>query len=537
MTRIAKKLDMDMCARPLFGKIILFSLPLIATGILQLLYNAADIIVVGRFDSSDAMAAVGSTGPLVNLIINLFIGLSVGTLTCTAQAIGAHDHESCDKIVHTSMLISVIGGIIVALVGFFMSKYFLVWMGTPQEVLPLSQKYLEIFFLGMPFNLVYNFGSSIMRACGDTKRPLIFLLISGVANVGLNLLFVIVFKMSVAGVALATIIAQAISAALVVIYLIKRKGYGKLKISHLRIHKVALIKIMKIGLPAGIQSTIFSMSNVIIQSSINSMGNIAMAGNAAAANIEGFVYTSMNSVSQACLTFTGQNYGANKRQNTNFIMLQSLALATAVGLVMGISVYLGGNWIVRLYNTDPQVIHYAVERLSIIGCTYFLCGIMEVAVGALRGIGKSILPMIVSIVGVCGIRILWIFTVFKFNNTPIMLYLSYPVSWTFTFVVHMICWWVARKDAWRRLEKLEIKVEPTALDISSNSDGAASSSTIYNFIDGTTLDSMNDASNLMPLNDGAQVDGKDGNISATSNQATASSPCEDSPCDTAPLNK
>lgn len=437
--------DTDMCSRPLLGKIILFSLPLMFSGILQLLYNAADIIVVGRFTGKEAMAAVGSTGALVNLITNLFIGLSVGALAAMAQAIGSGNKDGADKIVHTSVLTSVIAGIGLAIIGYFCSGYFLQWMGTPAEILPMSTEYLKIFFIGMPFNLLFNFGASILRACGDTKNPLIFLSISGILNVGLNLLFVITFKLGVAGVAWSTIIAQALSAALVVICLLHRKGYGKLVIRNLRFNLKALAEMMKIGLPAGIQSCVFSFSNVIIQSAINSAGSIAVAGNAAAANIEGFVYTSMNAVSQAALTFTGQNYGARNKKNCIIVLMQTLAITFVLGLIMGGAVSLVAKFVLSIYNTDPQVIAFGKERLIIVCSTYFLCGLMEVLVGALRGVGKSFLPMLVSIVGVVGVRILWIYTVFKKTNDLQMLYVSYPVSWIFTTALHLGTWFIVKK--------------------------------------------------------------------------------------------
>lgn len=439
------KKETDFCSRPLLKKIIMFSLPLIFTGILQLLYNATDIIVVGRFAGSDSMAAVGSTGSLVNLITNLFIGLSVGALASTARWVGAKAHDKVDNVVHTAILISLCGGVVIGLLGFFCSEYLLVLMDSPQSVLPLSKIYLQIFFCGMPFNLLYNFGASILRACGDTRRPLFFLTFSGIVNIVLDLVFVINFKMGVAGVAIATTAAQAVSATLVIICLIKRKGYGKLSLKRLRINKHALMDILKIGLPAGIQSTIFSLSNVIIQSSINSFGEIAMAGNAAAANIEGFVYISMNSIYQSCLTFTGQNFGAKKSANIKIVQIQCLSIVTIVGLALGLSAYFAGNLLLSVYNSTPEVINYGLGRMAIISTTYFLCGIMEVLVGSLRGIGHSIMPMIVSIIGVCGVRIVWIFTLFALTRNLTILYLSYPVSWIFTSIIHYICYLVIRK--------------------------------------------------------------------------------------------
>lgn len=441
-----RKKAADFCKRPLFFKIVKFSLPLILTGILQLLYNAADIIVVGRFAGKEAMAAVGSTGALINLITNLFLGLSVGALSAMSRWVGAKNPEKASNVEHTAVLISIIGGVVIGLVGFFLSKYLLELMQTPDTVLPLSTLYLKIYFIGMPFNLLYNFGSSIMRACGDTQRPLVFLAFAGIANVGLNLLLVIVFKMSVAGVAIGTVSAQAVSAVLVVVWLMKGKRYPKLSLKKLRIHKNELLDIVKIGLPAGIQGTIFSLSNVLIQSSINWFGDVAMAGNSASASIEGFVYVSMNSVSQACLTFVGQNYGADKHENIHLILVQCTVLVTVVGLVLGAIVYLLGAPLCAVYNTDPDVVAYGVERLLFIAMPYFLCGIMEVMVGALRGIGHSLVPMLVSVAGVCGLRIVWIYTVFAAVKTLPMLYISYPVSWLITALIHFVCYlFVSRK--------------------------------------------------------------------------------------------
>lgn len=467
MDTVLKK-DIDMCTRPLFKKIIGFSVPLILTGVLQLLYNAADIIVVGQYEGYTAMAAVGSTGALVNLITNLFIGLSVGCLAATAKHVGANDFKKADAVVHTSILISIIGGLILAVVGVFISGKLLIMMDTPETVLPLSQEYLTIFFLGMPFNLLFNFGSSIMRALGDTRRPLYILSFAGIVNVVLNLVFVISFKMGVAGVAFATIISQAISAILVVFCLMKRKGFGHLSLKKLRIDKEAFLTIIKIGLPAGIQSTIFSLSNVMIQSSINSMGDIAMAGNAAAANLEGFVYVSMNSVSQAALAFTGQNCGAKKKENLNLILRQTTILVTIIGIVMGVLLYAFGNFFLGIYDKDPNVIRYGLERLFVVGITYFLCGMMEVVVGSIRGMGNSILPMIVSILGVCGIRMLWIYTVFNVERNLIMLYLSYPVSWLITTIAHFVCYFITKHFFVKKLDAEKANLETVFQSTSDN---------------------------------------------------------------------
>lgn len=450
----------DMCQRPLLKKIILFSLPLIATGILQLLYNAADIVVVGQIDGHTAMAAVGSTGSLVNLITNLFIGLSVGALSAMSRSIGANDAEHADNIVHTSVLVSLIGGVIVGAFGFFACEQMLIWMQTPESVLPLSVSYLKIYFLGMPFMTLYNFGASVLRACGDTKRPLIILCGAGMVNVVLNYILVAGFGLGVVGVAVGTTASQVLSAVAVIAVLMRREGFGYFNIKKMRIDRRSLLEMTEIGLPAGIQSTIFSISNVIIQSSINSFGDVAMAGSAAASNLEGFVYISMNSISQACLTFTARNYGAHNTANMRLVLYQCLGIVTVIGVVMGVAVYLLAQPLLSIYNGDAEVIVYGVERLLLVCVPYFLCGIMEVVVGSLRGMGCSVLPMISAIVGVCGIRIVWIYTVFAMNRTLFMLYLSYPISWMITIAIHMVCYYCVRAKT-ERMVAAEISVSET----------------------------------------------------------------------------
>lgn len=475
--REKKRREEDFCSRPLLMKIIKFTLPLIFTGVLQLLYNAADIVVIGRFagtpvECDRAMAAVGSTSALVNLITNLFLGLSVGSLSAMGRCVGAKDAERASKVEHTSVLISVIGGLLIGVVGFFLSEPLLALMQTPTDVLPLATLYLKIYFLGMPFIALYNFGAAIMRACGDTQRPLIFLAFSGIANVGLNLLLVIVFKMSVAGVAIATISAQTVAAVLVTVWLIKGKRYPKLEMKKLRVHKRELAEIIKIGLPAGFQGTIFSLSNVIIQAAINPFGEVAIAGNTAAASVEGFVYVSMNAVSQACLTFASQNYGADKHENLNLILGQCILIVTVLGVVLGMAAYLGGTFLCGLYNANPDVISYGVERLLFVCVPYCLCGAMDVLVGALRGVGHSFVPMVVSIVGVCGLRIVWVYTAFEAISTLPMLYASYPVSWAVTALVHFICYlFVSKKEIGdmkrRRAEKEAREREQAAAEYAS----------------------------------------------------------------------
>lgn len=432
-------------------------MPLVFTSVLQLLYSAADIVVLGQWASPDsavreaAVGAVGSTGALINLITNLFIGLSVGALAVVARFVGARDGEKVSRSVHTAVLVSVIGGFIVGVFGFFMSGVMLEWMNTPEAVLPLSALYLKIYFCGMPFNLLYNFGASILRACGDTKRPLIVLALAGVANIGLNILTVAGLKMSVAGVGIATTVAQAISAAGVVIALMRRRDAARLTFKKLRIHKAAFWDIIKIGLPAGVQGTVFSVSNVVIQSSINGFGETAVAGNATAANIEGFVYVAMNSVAQACLTVVGQNYGAGKPENIDLSLVQCLLLVTGVGLVLGIGAWLGGGFLLGLYGSEGAALEYGIERMKIICVMYFMCGVMDTLVGALRGIGSSLVPMLVSVFGVVGVRILWIFTIFGKYHTLAVLYISYPVSWFITLSVHLVCYLVLRKKKFAQL--------------------------------------------------------------------------------------
>lgn len=453
MRERTKNKELDMTERPLLGKIFLFSLPIMLTGILQLLYNASDIIVLGRFASDVSAGAVGSTGSLINLTVNLFLGLSVGSCTAAARWIGAKNEERLDRVVHTAISLSLIGGVIVGVCGVCCSKYLLLLMNVPADsVLPLSTLYLQIYFAGMPFNLLYNFGSSLCRARGDSKNPLLFLCAAGVSNVGLNIFFVAVCKMDVAGVALGTVIAQMISSALVILHLVRLKGHCKVRLRSLRIHKDALGDILRIGLPAGVQGCIFSFSNVIIQSSINSFGEVAITANAESANIEGFVYTTMNAVSQACLTFTGQNYGAHKKKNIDAVLWDSLLIVTLIGLALGLGVYFAGSFFMGIYTESPEVMAMGVERMSVICTTYCLCGIMEVLVGSMRGMGHSVLPMCMSIVGVCGLRIVYIYTFFAANRTLVNLYLSYPISWIVTILAHAVCLILVRRKEFRKID-------------------------------------------------------------------------------------
>lgn len=437
--------EMDMCNGPIFSKIVAFAVPLMLSGILQLLFNAADIIVVGRFAGKESLAAVGSTTSLINLLINIFIGLSIGTNVLVAQFYGAQKRKDLEETVHTSMILAVAGGAVLIVLGFVLADPLLALMGTPDDVLHLSALYMKIFFLGMPVMLLYNFGSAILRAVGDTRRPLYFLLMAGIVNVVLNLIFVIGFSLGVAGVALATVISQCVSAALIIQCLIRSDAPYRLRRDRLRVVPGKLALIAKIGLPAGLQGAIFSISNVLIQSSVNSFGSVAMAGNTASANIEGFVYTSMNAVYQTALSFTSQNFGARKFDRMNKILLYCLGLVVAVGVVMGDGAVLLGKQLLGIYSSDPEVITYGMNRLRIISGTYFLCGIMDTMVGGLRGIGCSVLPMLVSLTGACAFRVVWIFTVFAMDRTLQTLYLSYPVSWFITFTAHIICYLVIRR--------------------------------------------------------------------------------------------
>lgn len=436
MARKSRNYEIDMCNGPLTRKIITYCIPLALSGILQLLYNAADIIVVGRFTGPTALAAVGSTGSLINLIVNLLIGLSVGASVCVANFYGAGREKDVRETVHTAMLISVIGGVIVAAVGMVFAKTFLGWMGSPDDVIDQATLYLRIYFAGMPLTMAYNFASAIFRALGDTKRPLYYLAVSGLVNVILNLIFVIVFKMGVAGVATATVVAQAVSTTLIIMCMIRSHSVIHLQRDMLRIHGDKLKEIVRVGLPAGLQGTIFSISNVLIQSSINSFGSIAIAGNSASSNLEGFMYTSMNSVYQAALSFAGQNMGARKYSRLKKVLCNCLAIVTGIGIGMGAITYLFRYQLLGIYSSDMDVINFGIERLELFCLTYFTCGAMDVMVGQMRGMGYSIVPMIVSLVGVCGIRIVWIFTVFKASNSLLTLYMSYPVSWVVTLAVH-----------------------------------------------------------------------------------------------------
>ena len=448
MTRISRsRYEMDMTSGPLLPGVIRFSLPLILSGILQLLYNAADVMVVGRFASTQALAAVGSTSSLINLLVNVFMGLSVGASVTVARAYGARDARSVHEAVHTSVSVAAVSGVAVGLLGFFLARPLLEMMQSPEDVIDLASTYVRIYFIGMPFNLLYNFGAAILRATGDTKRPLVYLSISGLINVLLNLLLVIRFRLGVVGVAVATIVSQAVSMVLVLTCLIRSEGVVRLRLREMRVHPRMLGEIVRVGLPAGLQSSLFSISNVLIQSSINTFGSLAVAGNAAASNLEGFVYTSMNAIYQADLTFASQNMGAGRYPRVRRTMWVCLGTVTVIGLALGFAFNALARPLLGLYNSDPEVIAFGVMRMSIILPTYFLCGLMDTMVGQLRGVGYSVMPMIVSLTGACLLRIVWIMTVFAMPqyHTLRMLYLSYPVSWAITFLAHLVCYLVCAR--------------------------------------------------------------------------------------------
>lgn len=442
-----KRYEMDMCTGSVLSKMIVFALPLMASSVLQLLFNAADIVVVGRFAGDNALAAVGSNTALINLLLNFFIGLSIGANVQVARYVGAKQEENAQKTVHTAMTLSVFSGLILTVVGALCSRQLLVWMQYPEEVLDLAAIYLRIYFLGMPATMIYNFGSAILRAVGDTRRPLYFLSAAGVINVILNLFLVIVCHLSVAGVAIATVISQCVSAGLILRCLMRSQGDIHLDLKRVGIDKDKFIEILRIGLPASVQGIVFSVANVIIQASVNSFGAVVVAGNSAAANIEGFVYVAMNAFYQSALSFTSQNFGAGRYDRINRILFAAQGSVLTVGLVLGTLVCALGGPLLGIYTDNPQVVEAGQARLNICCRTYALCGMMDTMVGSLRGIGYSVMPMIVSLVGACGLRLFWIFTFFRLEqfHTTTSLYMTYPASWILTFSIHVICFIIVRR--------------------------------------------------------------------------------------------
>ncbi len=447
--------EINMTEGPLLGKLVRFSLPLALSGVLQLLFNAADVVVVGRFAGNQALAAVGSTSALNNLIVNLFIGLSIGVNVLVARYYGAGQTRDLYETVHTSILTAAISGVALIFLGMGLSRPLLQMMETPADVIDHSVLYMRIIFAGMPASMLYNFGAAVLRAVGDTQRPLYFLLTAGVINVALNLFFVIVLHMGVAGVATATVISQCVSAALVILCLVRSEGVYRLDIKQLRIYKRKLKEIARIGIPAGIQGSMFSISNVLIQSTINSFGSIAMAGSTAAGNIEGFVWTAMDAFTQATQSFVGQNYGAKKIDRVNKVIWQCMVLVTVVGLVLGVGAYLAAKPLLGIYSSDPAVVEYGKARMLAISVPYFTCGAMGIFVGGMRGLGSSLVPMINTVFSVCVLRVVWIYTVFAMWPQWEVLFISYPVTWVIASLIGGISYAVIRKRAIARISVRE----------------------------------------------------------------------------------
>ena len=441
-----KSFEIDMCNGTLMDKLISFSIPLMLSGILQLMFNAVDIIVVGRFAGSESLAAVGSTTALINVFTNLFIGISLGSNVLAARYYAAGKEREMSETVHSSLTLALISGILMAFAGLFFSRTALEWMGTPDDVIDLAALYMKIYFIGMPFFMLYNYGAAILRAVGDTKRPLLFLVVSGLVNAGLNMILVICFHMAVEGVAIATVISQLLSCIMVLSCLYRTQGCYQFRFSKLGLKSIYVLQIFQVGIPAGIQSTVINFSNVLLQSSVNSFGSVAMAGYTAANNIFGFLYSAVNAVTQACMSFTSQNYGAGKTKRMDRVLIDCLILSCAFSLTMGCCAWFFGPQLLRIYTESSAVISCGVEILSFTTVTYFLCGIMDLIPGALRGMGRSAVPMILSIIGTVGTRIVWIFWIFPYHRSLNILFLSYPVSWILTILMQVICFFIVRKS-------------------------------------------------------------------------------------------
>ncbi len=439
---MVKSIQINMTEGPILSKLLKFSIPLIFSSLLQLLFNAADIVVVGRFAGDNALAAVGSTGSLINLLVNLFQGLSIGTNVVAAHYFGANRKSELKDTVHTAMLLSIYSGIIMTAVGVTFAVPILKLMQAPHEVLSLASVYLKIYFAGITATMIYNFGSALLRAVGDTQRPLYILFLAGIINVILNLIFVIIFHLDVAGVAWATVISQTISAILVVIILLKENEEYSLEIKNIKINMHIFTKIVKVGIPAGFQGIMFSFSNVIIQSFVNSFGSVLIAGNSAACNLEGFIYTSMNGFSQGALTFCSQNMGARKIDRIKKIVWISQLSIIVLGATMSGLFLLFGHQLLGIYTKSPEVIEAGLLRCKVIFTTYYLCGIMDSMANSIRGMGHSLMPVIVTIFGACIFRLIWLFTFFQIPafHTPLVIFLSYPLSWTITYIAHLICY-------------------------------------------------------------------------------------------------
>ena len=445
------KYEIDMCNGTIMDKLISFSIPLMLSGILQLMFNAVDIVVVGRFSGSQALAAVGSTTALINVFTNLFIGISLGANVLAARYYAAGKTKEMSETVHTAIALALVSGVVMAVIGVVFARGALEIMGTPEDVIGKSTLYMRIYFCGMPFFMMYNYGAAILRAVGDTKRPLIFLIVSGVINAVLNLFLVIGFHLDVAGVGIATVISQLVSCILVLRCLHHTESSYQLHLAKLRIRSVYLKQIFEVGVPAGIQSTVINISNAMLQSSVNSFGSIAMAGYTASNNIFGFLYVSVNSFTQACMSFTSQNYGVKKLKRMDRVLIDCMILSVVVTLILGSSVYIFGPELLHIYSNQADVIRYGMEIFSYTTVTYFLCGLMDLFPGALRGMGYSTVPMILSIIGTVGVRIIWIYGLFPSHRSLTFLFLSYPVSWIATIIMQVICFWFVRKKIHRTM--------------------------------------------------------------------------------------
>ena len=450
-----KNFEMNMCEGKILGKLIVYALPLVCTNVLQLLFNAADVAVLGIFVNDDAVAAVGATGALINLIIGLFVGLSVGANVLVARFAGEKNMDAAHKTVGTSVIVSLITGVVLAFIGFFFARTFLEWTDCDPDVLDMATKYLQIYFIGMPIMMLYNFCASILRAVGDTMRPLIFLIIGGVINVILNIFFVAVLDKTVEGVAIATVTSQGISAVLSIIVLLKSDGYGKLDLKKLKIYLPELKEMTKIGLPAGLQGCVFSISNVVIQSTINSFAKKYMTANTIASQFDGFIYNAMNAIALACLAFVSQNLGAKKIDRVRTVVRESTALVTVVGLIVGGIIILFSEPLCRIMTKDEEIIKIAQLRLYIMASTYFTCGIMDVLSNCMRGLGKSFTAMIVSLSGSCLFRIVWLKTVYLLNPVIEMVYIVYPISWVLTIGVYMIMYFPTLKSVKKHIAAVQ----------------------------------------------------------------------------------
>ena len=449
--------SIDMCSGPLLKKMLLFSIPLALSSILQLLFNAADLVVVSRFAGDNAMAAVGANSSIINLLVTLFLGLSVGANVQAARERGAGLMHELSRTVHTAMTLSVVGGVILIFVGVFGAKRILILMDAPAAILDQAALYLRIYFMGMPASMVYNFGAALLRSVGDTRRPLVYLTIAGVVNVCLNLVLVIVFHMDVAGVGIATVTSQVVSAILVVRCMLKESGDIHLDLRQLRIHKDKMKNILRVGLPAGLQGTLFSLSNVVIQSSVNSFGEIVVAGNAAALNVEGFLYCIEGSLQQATMSFTSQNLGAGKRERLPRILLTAVGCMAAASVLIITVCSLFGEPVLSIYSQTPEVLEIANMRLGFMSKVYGIAGMMDILVGALRGLGQSVIPMIISLIGVCGFRLVWIATVFQIPeyHNIMTIYMAYPVTWAITALTQLTCWFIIIKRLKKTYEAKE----------------------------------------------------------------------------------